>query len=74
MSTQPTDSSILIQTITNIGKRAVESELDFEIKAAIKRVEARKDEIITAAILDVVKTIDIQNMNDRLVVTIKKQQ
>lgn len=67
---QPTK---LEHLINHVVKLALAHALDDEIDRAIKRVEERRDEIVTGAILDVIRSTEIQDMQDRLVITLKKE-
>ena len=59
-------------------KSAIETELkvaiDFEFEEAKKRIEARKSEIIAGVILYITKTITMESLENKLIITVRTEQ
>ncbi|MFA5397978.1 MAG: hypothetical protein WC346_18345 [Methanogenium sp.] len=53
-------------------KQEVEKEFDALKDKLIKDLEMKKNEICAGILLNIMKTIDIQNLNDRVIFTIRE--
>lgn len=62
----------IVDAIKSAIKRNVEAEFEEKKKQLIRDLDLRKDEICAGILIDVMRTVDIQSFNDRVIVTIRK--
>jgi hypothetical protein len=70
---EPLMQSALMQSI----KRAVQEEIELEYerlkKEVVERLDRRKDEVVAGVLISVMKTVQVNTMDDKIVFTIHKQ-
>lgn len=63
---------ILIDAIRTHLQKEIGLEFEEKKKVFIEEIDRRKDEIVAATLINVMKSVDFQHMQDRIVFTVRK--
>lgn len=65
-------SNVLLKSIKDYLHKAVAEEFEVKKQELIASIDKRKDEIVAATLIDVMKSVDMRTSMDHVVFTVRK--